>query len=818
MEVSLESPWLQLSFHTDPLSWDLTARRAGLPSIHGARLALEYRLDSRTFRLFPGAPVTDLSMEEAQNSPHGTLRQFRLRAGPDGNGVSLEAVFALPAELPLALWRFRVRNGGNRPVRTGRLTLLEAGTFLGSARAPGSSRIEGLASPAFFSNGWQSWSYAGVYSAEDRFRSTRLGFFRSPTDINAGTPRPGRRGRFASDFFGLLGDRVSRGALVAGFLSQRQHFGSLEADLAPGQAALRLWANGDGARLDPGAEIETDWACLGTVEVDGEDPLGVYLQAAAREHGLLPPVNPPSEGAGPGSAGSSAAPGGQVPTGWCSWYQYSSEDYVGALSESDIRKNLEALRALQPGLPLQVFQIDDGFESQIGDWFTFNPSFPNGVAPLAAEIASAGFTPGLWLAPFIAHPASKTARDHPEWLLRGRLGRPVNAGYLWNSFATALDLTHPGALDYARQAVHTAVHGWGYPYLKLDFLYAAALPGRPLDPSLTRAQILRRGLEALREAAGPEATLLGCGCPLGPAIGLVEAMRIGADTARRWLPHFPGLQRFVRGEPNLPAARSALHNALTRLPLHGRWWTNDPDCLLLNPGKHLNLDEVRLSASLIALTGGSLILSDDLAALPASLVEIAAVLLPVIGRRARVLDWFDRSDPQRLRLDLENESGAWHLLAQINWEDRPRALPFGLEAFGLDPQDSFWGRDFWSGRLHHFPGGSRALEPVPPHAVRLLALRRQQPSRPVYLGSSLHISQGLEAAGWEAAPGRLALRLERPGAVEGDFWLSLPAAPRRALLSGQSLAWRAEEGPASGARAYRFHLRFEKQAAVQIEW
>jgi len=810
MEASLENPWLQLILHPDTLSWDLSGGSPGLPALRGARLGLEYRLDSRPFRLAAGAPVSDYSREELPGSPHGPLRQIRFTAGPDENGVSLEVTFALPAKLPLALWRFKVRNGGPRPVRTGRLTLLEAGDLPGRALAPGPSRIEGLASPAFFSNGWQSWSYAGVYTAEGRFRSTRLGIFRRPTDIDAGSLRPGRCGHFASDFFGLLGDRVSRGALAAGFLSQRRHFGSLEAFLEPGQAALRLWASGDGARLDPGAEIDTDWACLVTLNVDDPDPLGVYLQAVAREHGLPPPPDRPGV---PFRRGAMERP---VPTGWCSWYQYSSENYVGALSEGDIRKNLEALRALQTRLPLQVFQIDDGFEAQIGDWFTFNPSFPNGVAPLAAEIAAAGFTPGLWLAPFIVHPASKTARQHPEWLLRGRLGWPVNAGYLWGNFATALDLTHPEALEYARQTVHTAVHEWGYPYLKLDFLYAAALPGRPRDLTLTRAQILRRGLEALREAAGEEAFLLGCGCPLGPAIGLVDAMRIGADTARRWLPHFPGIQPFVRGEPNLPAARNALHNALTRQSLHGRWWINDPDCLLLNPEMHLGLDEVRLSATIIALTGGSLILSDDLAALPASLVDIAAVLLPVIGRRARVLDWFDRADPQHLRLDLENESGAWHLLAQINWEERPRELPFSLAAFGL--KGSYWGRDFWNGRLHRLSGEEQAIGPIPPHGVRLLAVRPQQAARPVYLGSSLHISQGLEVAGWEEAPGRLTLRLERPGPAAGEVWLGLPAAPRQALISGQSLDWQEGDALSPEARACRFLLRFEKQAELQIEW
>ena len=44
-----------------------------------------------------------------------------------------------------------------------------------------------------------------------------------------------------------------------------------------------------------------------------------------------------------------------------------------------------------------------------------------------------------------------------------------------------LDLTHSEALEYVRQVIHTATHDWGYQFLKLDFLFAAALGGRFRD-------------------------------------------------------------------------------------------------------------------------------------------------------------------------------------------------------------------------------------------------------------------------------------------------------------------------------------------------
>ncbi len=383
-----------------------------------------------------------------------------------------------------------------------------------------------------------------------------------------------------------------------------------------------------------GAEIFTDWACLALVQPDAPDPLGVYLDAVAREHGVAAQPRP-------------------SPTGWCSWYHFFQK-----IDPESIRGNLQSLQRMRSDLPLDLVQIDDGFEAQVGDWLAFQPAFPQGVAPLAAEIRHAGFSPGLWLAPFIVHPRSRLAAEHPDWLLRGAFNRPVNAGFLWNTFTTALDLTLPPAQEYVREVIHTAVQRWGFSYLKLDFLFAASLPGKRFDPTRTRAQVLRRALEDVRQAAGEEAQLLGCGCPLGPAIGLVDAMRISSDVDVGWTPSYRGQKFFFQAEPHMPSVRNALQNVLCRLPLHQRWWINDPDCLLLRPETRLTLEEIRTLASVIALSGGSLFLSDDLPALPPERLRIAESLLPLIGQAARIPDWLDQHTPSRLRLDLENSSGA----------------------------------------------------------------------------------------------------------------------------------------------------------------
>ncbi len=655
---------------------------------------------------------------------------------------------------------------------------------------------------AFFSNGWQSWSRSGSYNTNDRYLQTHLGFLRAPLVKNAQTPHSRRPGLFASDMYGVLGDRKSRNGLLFGFLSQLHHFGSLETWLGGSTPALRLWANGDGAQLNPGERIDTDWACMQYLHLDNPDPLAPYLDAVAREHNLNQ------------SDGWRAA----SPSGWCSWYQFSGEDYIGRLTADDIKDNLNALHKMRDQLPLEIIQIDDGFETQVGDWYSFNQGFEDGLIPLANEIRQMDFTPGLWLAPFILHPKSKLSTLHPDWLLRNRYGRPVNAGFLWNSFAQALDLTHPNALSYVHDVIQSATHEWGFPYLKLDFLYAAALPGRYRDPTKTRAQVLRSGLEEVRMAAGDDAFLLGCGCPIGPAIGIVDSMRIGADTARRWWPSFRGFESILKEEVSFPSAYNAVHNALSRSDLHKRWWINDPDCLLLRPETQLTQAEVETIASVVSLTGGSLMLSDHIPNLPPERLRIAESLLPLIGKRPYILDWFDSSTPERVQLNLKGPTGTWYLIAIFNWEDNPRKMALQLNDFFIQETGEFYGRDFWTGDMYLIPSettSSRELtfEQVAPHGTLLFALRPRYPFSPQYLGSDLHISQGLEVVDWQPSDGSLNLTLERPGLSQGQIEIAVPHSIDSASLNDSPVNWTAR---ASGR--YTFDVEFNKEARIEIKY
>ncbi|MDX2006272.1 MAG: alpha-galactosidase [Meiothermus sp.] len=238
-----------------------------------------------------------------------------------------------------------------------------------------------------------------------------------------------------------------------------------------------------------------------------------------------------------------------APRVWCSWYSFYPN-----ITEANM---LETISGLQ-GLPFDVFQLDDGWQLNMGDWEP-NHKFPSGMQSIALRAQAQGFTAGIWLAPFIARPSSRLFKTHPEWFLRDEAGELVSAGTNWGGYY-GLDVTLPPVQDWLRGLIQT-VRGWGYRYLKLDFLFAAALPARRhLD--ISREEVYREALRLIREAAGEDTYLLVCGAPLIPSIGIADGIRIGPDVGPFW--DFEDRRVFLH-DPTGPAGYNALRTSLHRL-------------------------------------------------------------------------------------------------------------------------------------------------------------------------------------------------------------------------------------------------------------
>ena len=446
-------------------------------------------------------------------------------------------------------------------------------------------------------------------------------------------------------------------SLVVGCVQPGRFFFDIEIELDEEEEyvdLLTLVFDLDGLEIAPGETVGLPSVLL----VDGRDPQALierYADETGREM--------------------DARVSDHVPTGWCSWYYFYNR-----VSEADIVTNLAEMVAEKH--PAEYVQIDDGYQSKTGDWLTPNEKFPSGMKALADRIREAGYKPGLWLAPFVMHQDSEVLRAHPEMALKAQDGETLFVE-TWLGRSAVLDCTHPAAEAWLRDVFQTAVGGWGYEYLKLDALSYAARPASQVryhSPGTTAPANLRRGLEIIREAAGPETFILGCTCHFGPAIGLVDAMRVGPDVKDLWA-----------DGPN-PSVKHAIRLALQRNWMHNRWWVNDPDCLLVrDTDTALNAAETRFLATGIALSGGMVVASDDLPTLPDDRRALAMALFPPPGIAARPLDAGDGPAPHTWRVEIgEGRS----LIGILNWEDAPR---WAVVSELLRPGEIAF--DVWNGKV-----------------------------------------------------------------------------------------------------------------------
>lgn len=442
-------------------------------------------------------------------------------------------------------------------------------------------------------------------------------------------------------------------------------------------------------------------------------------------------------------------------------------------------QSLASLSAWQEGgeLPISLFQLDDGWQSAWGDWLKPNTQrFPNGLKPLADAVRQAGMLPGIWLAPAALVGTSEVATTHQDWILRDNRGKPVNCGFtapgIWMQ---ALDLTNPQVLSHVRNVIDTIVHKWGFGYLKCDFMHCAAMPGaKYYNPSMPRSAVLDSLMATIRIAAGTDTFVLACGAPLGPCIGHANAIRVSADTAEHWLPVGPNIWGthwfFKSDQTNLPAARNMVRSTLTRLPMNGVLWVNDPDCLILRPD--VPLAEAQALATVASFSAGSLIFSDSIEEIVEERLAMMKALLPPLPHTAQFVDTLSEGIPSMAAIELAPKPaaasiGRWHLVAVFNWTDGNQtmdfegSLPLTTPSMFRSPSEPFSPQrrstewhvfDFWTGmyRRHTESSDAFVVPRVSPRGCRMLAVRPVQHGRAQLVGSDVHISCGLEVKSWSA--------------------------------------------------------------------
>ena len=375
-----------------------------------------------------GEELRDFTLERVERAPvqgtHGQGTRLVL-AGRSAMGLEKTLRIVMWSRYPgMAAYRVSYRNlSRHRLALSGwrsHALLLLSPTGSPAAPAPGEE-------PLF-------WSYCGSTHSDRRDWVQPVG---------AGFGQENFMGMTASDYGGgtPIVDVWRRDCGIAvGHLEGVPRLLSLPVKRTP--EGVQLAITGSLARtLEPGERFETPETFLATHSGDHFATLDAYRRLMA-ERGLRPAPTPDSA---------------YEPI-WCAW-GYERE-CTAQLIEGTLPKVSE--------LGLRWAVIDDGWQSNVGDWQPHPRKFPNGAGDLlqlVRDIRTQRLEPRLWFAPLAVAPGSDVLHDHTDMLLLDEDGAPQNISW-WNCFY--LCPAYAGTVSYTGTLVRRFIGEWGFAGLKID--------------------------------------------------------------------------------------------------------------------------------------------------------------------------------------------------------------------------------------------------------------------------------------------------------------------------------------------------------------
>lgn len=335
------------------------------------------------------------------------------------------------------------------------------------------------------------------------------------------------------------------------------------------------------------------------------------------------------------------------PVGYCTWYYYYNQ-----VKQENVYENLNFLLNYKK-YPVKYIQIDDGWQINWCNW-TNNEKFKD-LKQLAKDILKENLKPGLWFAPFASNNESDIYHHHKDWFVKN-----------WDNDEPygnlSLDFSHPEVRKYFYDLFYKFAHEYGFRYFKLDIITSHLAPGRHYDPSFNTVKNLQEGFKIIRKAIGDEGEILACTCPLAYVSSLCDYMRVSGDV-----------------QDDFESLQYIFNSTLKRYYMNQKLFINDADCLIIR--NHENEDEECLKniirtedevltyISLIAASGGSIMLSDKLKNLTEKQLERIDKIFPNVQYSAIPMDLMESHLVSKL--DFKNKYGI-HVYILVNWEEKPK--------------------------------------------------------------------------------------------------------------------------------------------------
>jgi alpha-galactosidase len=219
---------------------------------------------------------------------------------------------------------------------------------------------------------------------------------------------------------------------------------------------------------------------------------------------------------------------------WCAW------GYERDFTMDQVYNTLPMVREL--GYRWVV--LDDGWQTNVGDWELHSSKYPAGQADMQAfvqRVHSEGFRSKLWWAPLAMHPESNIYTTNPDYLLLDENQDPVHISW-WNSHYMCP--AHRPVQQYHNDLVTTFMRDWGYEGLKIDGQHLNAAPpchnpahnhARP-EESVEAMAAFFQGIHSTAHAIVPDALVEICPCGTAYAFHNLPFMTQGvaSDPTSSW--------------------------------------------------------------------------------------------------------------------------------------------------------------------------------------------------------------------------------------------------------------------------------------------
>lgn len=359
-------------------------------------------------------------------------------------------------------------------------------------------------------------------------------------------------------------------------------------------------------------------------------------------------------------------------SGWCSWSCYYKN-----INHEKIKNVIEQMSKhfsdKRPGL----LQLDDGWQtggSFPGKWLEDKDKFPDGIREIAELANSKGMDFGLWLAPFLLKDSSPFVNETEKFTLNSRK--------VYTNSTRTFDLGKPEFLQNLTNTFKWCRESLNSVYFKLDFLILSLVreaTGEDFvfyDEDYSVA-VYRKALQTVRNAVGEESFLLLCGAPILEGAGIFNGARIGSDIAWGKSKTNPDYWLIIK---------HCIANTMLRYFYHNKVYINDPDGVILRDVDNgdsfdPSFAEVRAWATAAAMSGGLILENDEVEKLSDGRRKIFEDMLPVYGKAAQPLDFYEQPFPQIAYIEADDET---KLVSAYNYDDAVKDINLPLDKLGFD--------------------------------------------------------------------------------------------------------------------------------------